>query len=500
MKMDKIALFNNWNEYKKDLKFLEDILLISTDSDVDDIDEIYDFSSRETFPYSVYNYNQVDIDINSYLQKHKTLEDILKKNCVVSMLYTLLYLRDSGQYSSLSRAVSKYIGGNLLTVEYNHIYDLFDRTVEECYLNDFALIKMEEIDKIKKGKKEKEKKRLICHFCEEFTLHIIANNRNNRKNNEIENTEKNLEKLWHCSIYKFPLDHYLNELKDICHYQEPKNDRDCYLKITENYRSNLEKLQNMKNENLPNKIEYVKTSAKRQYSKNKKAKTNVWNIFSGLEMVEMEWKSQERDDIKRLLYEYKKEMVFHSNAFLTRFAKIQQKNNNELYCYDDDPYYYIDELTEVLKIPIAYGAEEIYTEIRGILHETAFSFQYVSIPILEKTFFAVLFKKYNENIDTCIQRISEYILDHYSKHQEREACRDKIDDGFIDSDICIHLAPELVKAFSSQYKFVLLNEYKQNDKLFSKIRNEKKREIAMSYFRYTTEHLGDLFSYIPDKC
>lgn len=162
--MDRIALFNDLSEYKKDLKFLETVLLISTDSDAEGIDKIYDFASRETFPYSIYKYNRVDTDINSFLQEYKEAEDVLKKNCIASTLYTLLFLRDSNQYSSLSKSISKYIGRRMMTDEYNHVYDLFDRTVEEGYLKNFALIHVEEIEKTKKEKKVKEKNGLFVIF------------------------------------------------------------------------------------------------------------------------------------------------------------------------------------------------------------------------------------------------------------------------------------------------------------------------------------------------
>lgn len=501
--MDRIALFNDLSEYKKDLKFLETVLLISTDSDAEGIDKIYDFASRETFPYSIYKYNRVDTDINSFLQEYKEAEDVLKKNCIASTLYTLLFLRDSNQYSSLSKSISKYIGRRMMTDEYNHVYDLFDRTVEEGYLKNFALIHVEEIEKTKKEKKVKEKKRLICDFCEEFTLHVIVNHRNNSGTVNDENT---LENFWNYDMHRFPLDHYLSELKEMYHYKKTENVKRCnsvsrksyekdnkeyvehYIKYVEEYRKNMLEISER---NAQNKVEYEEIPPTIQYRKNKKRKINVWNIFYGLEMVETEWKSNEEDDIKRFLYEYKKQMVFHSNAFLTRFVKIQQKSDQELYCYEDDPYYYIDELTEVLKLPIAFGIEDIYNKIAGILHEGAFSFQYITIPILEKTFFAVLFEKYNENIDECIQVVSKYILDHYSKQQERGKCLDKINNNFIDADVYKHLAPELIKAFSSQRKFELLSEYKQNNKIVN-IRNMTE-EIAMDYFSYTIKYLEEPF-------
>ncbi|MCD7998337.1 MAG: hypothetical protein LUH21_14025 [Clostridiales bacterium] len=495
--MDSIALFNNLSEYKKDLKFLETVLLISTDSDADSIDKIYDFASRETFPYSIYKYNRVDTDINSFTQEYKEAEDVLKKNCIASALYTLLFLRDSNQYSPLSKSISKYIGRRMMTEEYNHTYDLFDRTVEEGYLKDFALIQVEEIEKIKKEKKVKEKKRLICDFCEEFTLHIIVNHRNN---SGTENEENIFENFRNYDMHRFPLDHYLSELKEMYHYKKTENVRRCnsvskdsyekdYKDCEEEYRKNILEISER---NTQNKVEYEEIPPTIQYRKNKKRKINVWNIFSGLEMVETEWKSNEEDNIKRFLYEYKKQMVFHSNSFLTRFAKIQQKSDQELYFYEDDPYYYIDELTEVLKLPIAFGIEDIYMKIAGILHEGAFSFQYISIPILEKTFFAVLFERYNENIDECIQVVSKYILDHYSKQQEMGKCLDKINNNFIDSDVYKHLAPELIKAFSSQRKFELVSEYKQNNK-FLNIRNKMKEVIAMDYFLYIIEYLAEPF-------
>lgn len=492
------------SEYRKDLKFLETVLLISTDSDVEDIDKIYDFASRESFPYSIYKYNRVDTDINSFLQEYKEAEDALKKNCIASTLYTLLSLRDSNKYSPLSKSISKYIGRSMMTEEYNHVYDLFDRTVEEGYLKDFALIQVKEIEKTKKKEKVKEKKRLICDFCEEFTLHVIVSHRNN---SGTENDENTFEDFWNYDMHRFPLDHYLSELKEMYHYKKLKNvkrcnsvskdsyEKDCkksaehYIKYVEEYRNNMLEISGR---NAQNKVKYEEIPPRIQYQKNKKRKINVWNIFSGLEMVETEWKSNEEDNIKRFLYEYKKQMVFHSNAFLTRFVKIQQKSDQELYCYEDDPYYYIDELTEVLKLPIAFGIEDIYMKIAGILHEGAFSFQYISIPILEKTFFAMLFKKYNKNIDDCIQAVSKYILDHYSKQPERGKCLDKINNNFIDSDVYKHLAPELIRAFSSQRKFELFSEYIQNNK-FLDIRNKMKGEIAMDYLSYTIKYLEEPF-------
>lgn len=362
--MDPFAIYNDLEECKADENFLQYQLLVSTDCKDKDIDILYEYCSRESYMYSIYRYD-FNSDFNftpekqqvigneiKNLIRNEKIERALKINCVISALYTCLSIKEKSNFIPFNNMVKDLHSEKLLTKERDKANYLFDSMLTDSYLNSFALIK--KIDG----------KRMVSNLCNELTLDLIFNHQN-----ESENKFGN--------ISRFALDNYLKGLTPT-----DKNNRG---------------------------IMSDKAKRMKEYNLKKNLKQKVIDIITGLELVNNEWKSQ-GDIIDQIVFEYRKEFIFHQNAIL---SFISNYNSSQ---YDQDILEFIYKMRTAAEIPIIYGLEDIISIMPSVLYTNALQTIKISIPIILKTFFITLVKRYEGNINACIDVLTEYIIMNYQNN------------------------------------------------------------------------------------
>lgn len=273
--MKSLSLITDLKQLKEIDEFLNKELLISTDTTEDDIDKIYDLCIDETFAYSVYtNYFMntdkylYDKSKNEYtIPRDIKLDDIIKKNCIMATLYTLLFLKENENFIDLNEFLKSKVELPIIKETREKINYLFDAVLRNRYLSRFSILK------------KVDQKKMIGSFNKDFTWHIILNQQNQSDTVIGENV-------------KFSIDKFLQSIS-------------C-----ESGNKNLE----------PKDI----------YKRHRSTRNGIKNILHGLSMVRDDWKCEDQSNqlifeyTKELVFHHNIILLF-----VNEMNKVLNENNKK---------------------------------------------------------------------------------------------------------------------------------------------------------------------------
>lgn len=394
-----VALYEDIGaEFRKEKEFLKTELLISTDIDSNNIDEIFDFSRNEMFPFSLYyselmagnipydtegtiNYVQyhkrntlsftcygteLEIEtepfantryknmISSYKTgKNMKIEGVLKFNCIISALYTLLYIRDKNKYTNYLRVLFED-DRDKTNEDYNQARNNYDAAYnKKNYFDRYCLLKKNG------GKRE------ISVFNKALTRFLILNHQYDTKNNL-------------CESKSIRIDNTLEKMQEALELYEVKR------QDPEKYRI--------------------------KYDTNRTLKKHLTNLTNHLKAIEINWKFV-GSKTEQIIFYYSKERIFHNTTFLFFFENFEEISEY----YNMESIEYLDFLKNVIDTPLVSGWDIIFENYPYDLIKCTQFISTVSVPILLRSFFITFVSSNNENKDKCINQLISYIDREYDE-------------------------------------------------------------------------------------
>ncbi|WP_313256635.1 hypothetical protein [Lacrimispora sp.] len=440
-----LSLFTDLKQLKEMDKFLSNELLISTETTEEDIDKIFSSCNEETFAYSIYNYFFMGMDdLNKYenfvdgygLPKDITFDSVVKKNCIISAFYTLMFLKEKENFISLNEFVICKIKSQIPKEIREKVNYLFDSILQNEYLNRFALLK------------KVDKKRMIGNFNKDFTWYVILN-RQNQSDTVIGET------------VKFSIESFLGSVEDTLHHS-------C----------------NNKNEIL---------TRKDKYKRHRSARNGIKSIFHGLSMIRDDWKCSDISD--QIIFEYTKELAFHHNIillFIKEMKKVLDGDNGKYENVLD----FINDWHNVIKSPLIYDFDENMVNSLEMMYDVGYLFNRISFPILTNTFFITFMKKNKYDIEKSISDLERYIKNNYEVELTKNQTVFSSDIIFdevvseLDAISLQRLAAVLIDIYSPTKPFQVYTGFKRPDHLESK---SQKCLIADEYNYAFNKHFPPTF-------